>query len=127
MKSGYSLEADMKFGWKPQVKGKILPIPLVFDSEDHLFTLDHILDKKKLPVVYHGWRPADSLKLYKSLLNNHHKYHGSNFNFKIPGTLPKAVQKLIDQQMQEQVLGSHTSQKGKKRIEGMNPDIECPI
>ena len=52
MKSGYSLEADMKFGWKPQVKGKILPIPLVFDSEDHLFDLDHIIDKKKLPVVY---------------------------------------------------------------------------
>ena len=45
MKSGYSLEADMKFGWKPQVKGKILPIPFVFDSEDHLFDLPHFTDK----------------------------------------------------------------------------------
>jgi hypothetical protein len=88
MKSGYSLEADMKFGWKPQLKGKILPIPLVFDSEDHLFNLDHFLDRKKLPVVYQGWRPADSLKFYKKILDNHNKYHGSKFNFRIPAALP---------------------------------------
>ena len=31
IKSGYSLEADMKFGWKPRIKGKVLPIPLIFD------------------------------------------------------------------------------------------------
>ena len=41
IKSGYSLEADMKFGWKPTVKGKVLPIPLVFDTEDGYFDLDH--------------------------------------------------------------------------------------
>ena len=88
MKSGYSLEADMKFGWKPQVKGKILPIPLVFDSEDHLFNLDHFVEgsnnKKKLPVVYQGWRPADSFKLYKRILANNNKYDGSQFAMKIP-------------------------------------------
>lgn len=44
IKSGYSLEADMKFGWKPQIKGKVLPIPLIFDQEDEYFTLDHFID-----------------------------------------------------------------------------------
>jgi hypothetical protein len=29
--------------------------------------------------------------------------------------------------MQEQVLGSHKSQKNKNRFEAMNPQIECPI
>ena len=95
MKSGYSLEADMKFGWKPQVKGKILPIPLVFDSEDNYFDLDHFLEgsnpKKKLPVIYRGWRPSDSLQMYRKILNNNNQHHGSNFNFKIPAQLPQAV------------------------------------
>jgi hypothetical protein len=44
MKSGYSLEADMKFGWKPNIKGKVLPIPLVFDLEDEYFQLEHYID-----------------------------------------------------------------------------------
>lgn len=53
MKSGYSLEADMKFGWKPQIKGKVLPIPLVFDIEDELIQIDQFgPDKQKLPVLY---------------------------------------------------------------------------
>ena len=41
MKSGYSIEADMKFGWKPRIKGKVMPIPLTYDLEDDFFTLDH--------------------------------------------------------------------------------------
>lgn len=73
MKSGYSLEADMKFGWKPTVKGKVLPIPLVFDTEDDYFDLDHYIEpnnnKRTYPVIYKGWRPADSLKMYKRLLS----------------------------------------------------------
>jgi len=74
IKSGYSLEADMKFGWKPTVKGKVLPIPLVFDTEDDFFDLDHYPEgnaaRKKYPVIFQGWRPADSLKMYKRLLGN---------------------------------------------------------
>jgi len=68
MKSGYSLEADMKFGWKPTVKGKILPIPFVFDAEDHLFDLEHYADsrgKVEYNTIYRGWRPQDSFKLYR--------------------------------------------------------------
>ena len=96
MKSGYSLEADMKFGWKPRIKGKVLPIPLIFDVEDEYFTLDHYVDprdtrKGKYPTIFTGWRPADSLKMYRRLLNNTNKYHGSEFPFKIPGELPPAV------------------------------------
>jgi hypothetical protein len=41
MKSGYSLVADMKFGWKPTVKVKALPIPLIFDREDEFFDIDY--------------------------------------------------------------------------------------
>ena len=94
MKRGYSLEADMKFGWKPQVKGKVLPIPFVFDSEDHLFNLPHYADiamKKKQPVIYQGWRPADSFKMYRKILANNHPYHGSDFQFKVPSELPPAI------------------------------------
>ena len=100
MKSGYSLEADMKFGWKPTVKGKILPIPFVFDTEDHFFNLDHFADAKgKIPLqtIYQGFRPEDSFKMYRSLINNVHPYHGSCFPFKVPSELPPAVQKLLDQ------------------------------
>ena len=96
MKSGYSLEADMKFGWKPRIKGKVLPIPLIFDVEDEYFTLEHYFDPRdprrgKHPTIFSGWRPADSLKMYKRLLNNANKHHGTEFPFKIPGELPPAV------------------------------------
>ena len=95
MKSGYSLEADMKFGWKPTVKGKVLPIPLVFDMEDDYFDLDHYIEpnntKRKYPCIYKGWRPADSLKMYKKLLNNPDPYHGSDFPFKVPSDLPDSI------------------------------------
>lgn len=96
MKSGYSIEADMKFGWKPRIKGKVMPIPLTYDLEDDYFTLDHVIDprdprKGNYPTIYQGWRPADSLKMYRRILANKHKYHGSDFNFKMPGDLPMAV------------------------------------
>jgi len=101
MKSGYSLEADMKFGWKPTVKGKVLPIPLMFDTEDEYFELEHVFDvnqgTKVNPTIYYGWRPEDSFKLYKKLFQNKDPYVGSDFPFKMPSDLPLIVQKLIDQ------------------------------
>lgn len=68
VRSGYSIEADMKFGWKPTVKGKVLPIPFIFDSEDHYFDLEHFVDPKSktpLPTIFLGFRPRDSFKLYR--------------------------------------------------------------
>lgn len=102
MKSGYSLEADMKFGWRPSIKGKVLPIPLVFDVEDEFFSLDQYIDIRQpkrgsYPTIYQGWRPSDSLKMHKRLLQNKHKIHGSEYPFKMPGELPSMVQKLLDQ------------------------------
>ena len=47
MKSGYSLEADMKFGWKPTVKAKVLPIPLIFDREDEYFNIEYLNEQTK--------------------------------------------------------------------------------
>ena len=96
MKSGYSLEADMKFGWKPNIKGKVLPIPLVFDLEDEYFQLDHYIDYKDplrgiYPTIYNGWRPLDSLKMYKKLFGIKNRFHGSDFPFKIPGELPQQI------------------------------------
>ena len=39
-----------------------------------------------------------------------------------------AVQRLIDNQMQEQVLGGAKKEKIPKRFEGMNPDVtDCPL
>ena len=60
----------MKFGWKPTVKVKVLPIPLIFDREDNFFCHDHINDytKQIYPTVYQGYRPLDSLKMHKKLL-----------------------------------------------------------
>lgn len=48
VRAGYSLEADMRLGWRPQIKGKVLPIPLVFDEEDEYFNLDHYVDFRNL-------------------------------------------------------------------------------
>lgn len=123
MKSGYSLEADMKFGWRPSIKGKVLPIPLVFDVEDEFFALDHYIDIRNpkrgcYPTIYQGWRPSDSLKLHKKLLANQHKYHGSEYPFKMPGELPSMVQKLLDQQMMERV-GVNRNDDGDDRWSGM--------
>ena len=42
MKTGYSLEVDMKFGWKPTITTPALPIPLVFDLRDDYFELVHM-------------------------------------------------------------------------------------
>lgn len=70
----------MKFGWKPTVKGKVLPIPLVFDAEDDYFDLEHFIDgsrKDVYPVIFKGWRPADSLKMYKKIRRIANPYHGS--------------------------------------------------
>lgn len=94
MKSGYSLESDMKFGWKPTVKGKVLPIPLVFDSEDGYFDLEHFIEGSRgavYPVIFKGWRPADSLKMYKKIRSLTNPYHGSQFPFFEPSELPPAV------------------------------------
>ena len=95
MRSGYSLEADMKFGWKPTVKGKVLPIPLMFDTEDEYFELEHIIDtnpqKKVSPTIYYGWRPVDSLKMYKRFLTNKEPIIGSDYPFKMPSDLPLIV------------------------------------
>ena len=130
MKSGYSLEADMKFGWKPRIKGKVLPIPLIFNVEDENFTLDHCIDhrdakKGKHPTIFSGWRPADSLKMYRRLLNNTNRHHGTDFPFKLPGELPPAVQRLLDQQMQERILGGSRTDEAKGRPDGMHPEFRA--
>jgi len=73
MKSGYSLVADMKMGWRPDIRGKVLPIPFQFDMEDEYFALNHwdLKEvKKAFPTIYTGWRPADSIKMYRQLLSN---------------------------------------------------------
>ena len=60
-KNGYSLEADMKFGWRPAVASKVPCIPLSFDQKDDMFELPHRVGRKTKPDIYKGWRPADSL------------------------------------------------------------------
>jgi len=71
---------------------------LVFDIEDELIVIDQYgPDKQKLPVLYKGWRPVDSLKMHKKLLNSiNHSMHGSSYPFKIPSDLPLGVQRLLD-------------------------------
>lgn len=87
VKSGYSIEADMRFGWKPVVKGQVLPIPLIFDSEDHFFDLEHFADSKckvPRPTIFLGFRPKDSFKLYRRLLQIVHPFHGTDIKLEIP-------------------------------------------
>ena len=83
----------MKFGWKPQVKGKILPIPLIFDMEDEFFNLDHLdpVTKFKMPDIYRGWRPDTSFKMYEKFLASTDQFTSSDFPFKLPSNLPKTL------------------------------------
>lgn len=101
MKSGYSLEADMRLGWRPTIKGKVMPIPLIFDDEDCYFGLEHLIDfrnktRGSYPTIFQGWRPTDSIKLHTRLLGCKNAIHGSDYPFKLPGELPFIVRKLLD-------------------------------
>jgi hypothetical protein len=108
MKSGYSLEADMRLGWRPQIKGKVLPIPLVFDDEDEYFALDHVINPRNprlgsYPTIFYGWRPTDSMKMHRRLLENSDALTGSAYPMKLPGELPYLVRRLLHQQMADSV------------------------
>jgi len=123
MKTGYSLEADMKFGWKPAVAGKVLPIPLAFDLQDDYFELDHFSAQKKLlPEIFRGWRPEDSLKMHRKLLSITNRHHGSEYPFKLPPNLPLGAQKLAGQKMKQKLTGIlGQSAKAPQIYAGMNP------
>lgn len=111
-----------------------MPIPLVFDAEDEFFTLDHPADpnsqfKKICPEIFKGWRPDDSMKMYRKLFSNKNEFHYSDFPMKLPQDLPPAVQKLLDFQMQERILGSAkiakcSTNKLNVEYEGMNPEFQ---
>ena len=69
--SGYSLAPDMKFGWKPTSIDLSVPIPLYFDYEEDYLDITPFCrqTKKKLPVIYYGYRPKDSLHMHQSFLD----------------------------------------------------------
>lgn len=77
-----------------------MPIPLVFNLQDHYFNLKHYTDfhnlSKIYPTIYRGWRPTDSIKMYQRLLFNVDNYTNTEINFKLPGNLPDFVQKLLN-------------------------------
>ena len=66
VESGYSLAPDMKFGWKPTPLEISVPIPLFFDHEENLLDNTPIdwLTRKKLPIIYYGFRPKDSVVMH---------------------------------------------------------------
>lgn len=70
VKSGYSLAPDMKFGWKPTPLEISVPIPLYFDHEEDYLDLSPVdrLTRKRLPIIYYGFRPKDSLVMHQEFL-----------------------------------------------------------
>ena len=67
MKQGYSLQADMMFGWKPKIKPVTnLSIPLKFDLMDQYYDEDSFIQSYlALPEIFRGSRPNDTLELHK--------------------------------------------------------------
>ncbi len=70
VKSGYSIDPDMKFGWKPTALEMSVPIPLYFDHEEDYLDISPLdrVTHKKFPVIYYGFRPKDSLVMHKEFL-----------------------------------------------------------
>jgi hypothetical protein len=70
VKSGYSLAPDMIFGWKPTALELSMPIPLFFDHEGDYLDISPLerTSKSKLPTIYYGFRPKDSLVMHKEYL-----------------------------------------------------------
>ena len=77
-----------------------MPIPLVFDLEDNYFNLEYYIDNRYLnknyTTIYSGWWPTDSIKMYLRLLLNKINFTKAEINFKMPGTLPGLVEKLLN-------------------------------
>ena len=98
VKSGISLAPDMKFGWKPTALEISVPIPLYFDydEETEMTPLDKRL-QKRLPILYYGFRPKDSLVMHQEFLTSKANCLPSNYPFKFPPKLPENVQRYIDE------------------------------
>lgn len=79
----------MKFGWKPTPLELAVPIPLYFDLEEELLdqTPRDRLTMKRLPIIYYGFRPKDSLVMHQEFLSS----KTSVYPFKFPPKLPENV------------------------------------
>jgi len=56
---------DMKFGWKPEVRIDVPPVPLYFDFMRHPYEEF----KPDETLVYHGFRPQTSFQLHEEFSN----------------------------------------------------------
>ena len=69
IKSGVSIAADMRFGWKPQQKEVHgAPIPLHYDFETNEIPINPVTNKP-FTVLYHGTRIETSIAVHKKFAN----------------------------------------------------------
>ncbi len=69
IKSGVSIAADMRFGWKPQQKEVHgAPIPLHYDFEP-IHIPNNPMTNKPYTLLYHGIRIQTSIDVHKKFAN----------------------------------------------------------
>ena len=103
---GYSLLPDMLFGWQPKlVHGG--PIPLIFNKAE-LPVTRNCLTAEDNPIVYHGFRPKDSLVM--------HRAFSSLDTYPVPNYPTMQVYEYLHRR--DQIL------KDPRPFVGMNPDCD---
>lgn len=71
IKTGVSVKADMKFGWKPKEEISGCPIPLYYDFEHFQIPLNPLTKKHYIP-LYLGIRIPNSLQVHRIYSNRYY-------------------------------------------------------
>ena len=68
IRSGVSMQSDMRMGWRPQIEVTGAPIPLYYDFEGFRMPLNEATGKEFVP-LYYGPRFKHSLEMHKHFAN----------------------------------------------------------
>jgi hypothetical protein len=68
IKSGVSIQSDLKLGWRPQIDVTGAPIPLYYDFEPFSIPVNPMTGKSYEP-LYLGPRFKHSIELHKEFAN----------------------------------------------------------
>ena len=108
-RSGISMAADMKLGWKPKSQYSGAPIPLFYDFEEFKVSLDGLGPRARVP-IYLGPRIHNSLLVHRAFARKIiDEETSAAYKFKFPPKPPQSKQKRVE---------------GPRDFTGMNPDLE---
>ena len=127
IKTGASMQPDMKFGWKPEVKCSHPPIPLYFDFVQHRLHPYHFDDYQTSDVmVYRERRSHDSYQMHKRFANKQLQNGTMSYKFNFPKNHDGG--RFNYDGLLEQIFGSGDMQKeadDPDEFIGMNPECEA--